>query len=238
MDLIHIKKIQKRHPKKGLREAFAVPAMGLSTPTGKVLIPNPAGKEALLFESLEEAEAAIRKAGFDYEYEGKATYLFEKTAFRKADQPVQSLDTAIPILLSRLQDREPAVLANSAAALGMLRASQAIEPLLGILGHDDPAVRKSASDALARLAPGSIAGLNRAYEQALASKQANVPYVRLTVLTAFAEMLQIGQGAPVLEQCLPVIIQGLEDESWLVRAQAALVVGQLAAFREANEQRY
>jgi HEAT repeat protein len=235
MAVIHIKKIQKKTAGKDSREAFAVTAVGITTPQGKMLIPNPAGKEALLFDSLEEAEAAIRRAGFDYEYQGRTTYLHAQAASSIAPTSAQSLEAAVPVLIQRLKERESTVVANSAFALGMLRAVDALDALVGILGHDDASVRKAASEALARLTPHSIPVIRQAFETALKSNLVSAPYIRLTAMTALFEMTQMGQGQPVLDQCLSLVIGALEDESWLVRAQAALVVGQLAAFQEATE---
>jgi hypothetical protein len=146
MSVIHIKKIQKASAEHGVQEFFAVTSVGIATPQGKKLIPNPAGKEALLFETLEEAESAIRRAGFDYEFQGKTTYLFEQAKKQKTVGATASLDSAVPILIQRLHDREPTVVANSVFALGMLRATEALESIVGILGHDDAGVRKSVSE--------------------------------------------------------------------------------------------
>ncbi|HEY9745467.1 MAG TPA: HEAT repeat domain-containing protein [Oculatellaceae cyanobacterium] len=233
MSFISIKTIKKRDPERGLIEVFAVPAMGLTTPQGKTLIPNPAGQEALIFETLEEAEAAVRRAGFDYEFEGKKTYLLDPAGGKtKTTGTACSLDAAVPILIQRLRDREPTVIANSATALGFLKAYEAMDSLIAILGHEDASVRKAVSEALARLAPHSIPAVRKAFEAARKSTQMNAPYIRLTTLTSLMEMIQIGQGVPVLEQCLPMVLEALEDESWLARAQAAQVAGQLALLQE------
>lgn len=235
MSLIHIKKIQKQDPKEGLQELFAITAVGIATPQGKKLIPNPAGTEALLFETLEAAEAAARYAGFDYEYEGQTTRIFGGPPSGKPLASGNNLSAAVPTLIQRLRDREPSVVTHSAFALGALRAHEALEPLIAILGHDDASVRKSVSEALAKLGASAVISLKASYEKAQKSNQVSAPYIRLTVMSTLLEMTQIGQGIIVLEQCLPLVLSGLDDESWLVRAQAALVIGQVAAFKESLE---
>jgi hypothetical protein len=45
-------------------------------------------------------------------------------------------------------------------------------------------------------------------------------------------MLEQGWGTAASEQFLPLVVLALEDDSWLVRAQAALVVGKSAQVLE------
>jgi HEAT repeat protein len=235
MSFIHIKKIHKEDPQGNMRELFAVPSVALSTPQGRKLIPNPAGNEANLFSTLEEAEEAIRRAGFDYIYEGKKTYTLSQP-----NQPANSaianvghpLDQAVPLLIKHLQDREPSVVANSAFALGALKAYPAMDALTAILGHDDATVRKQTAEALARMGPGAMPALRDAFLEAQNSKTKNAPYIRLTIMTAFLEMVLSAPGMPLVEQILPLAVTALEDDSWLVRAQAALVVGHAAQAQE------
>jgi hypothetical protein len=242
MNFIPIKKIQKPDPATGaLQEKYAVPSVAIATQQGRMLIPNPAGNEASLFDTLEEAEDAIRRAGFDYEFEGKRTYTMAQPAPAK-ERPRASgqapLEQAVPLLIQHLQDREAAVVSHAAYALGTLKAYAALEPLADILGHDDPTVRKNVADAMARLGATALPRLREAFEQARASNQKQAPYIRLTVLNAFLEMLEQGPGGLVLsEQFVPLAVVALDDESWLVRSQAALVVGRTAQAIEDEKKR-
>lgn len=233
MSFVHIKKIQQRDPQLGvLREVYAVPSVAIVTPQGKKLIPNPSGQEATLFDTLEEAQQAVRLAGFDFEYEGKKTYTLNAEE-KLAPSAVHSLEDGIPSLIRRLQDREATVVANAAFALGALRATQALEPLTQCLGHDDPGVRKHVAEALARMGNASLSFLRDAFQLAKTGKDKNAPYVRLTVMLAYVEL---AQTQPYLvESFLPQVLEGLEDESWLVRTQAALVVGNAALARQMQE---
>jgi hypothetical protein len=242
MNAIPIKKMKKPDPVTGeLREVYAVPSVSIDSPQGKMLIPNPSGREACLFTSLEEAEEAIRRAGFDFEFEGKTTYTMNDTSHKRpsASQAggAQPLDAAVPILMAQLKEREPSVAANAAFALGALRAGQALETLITILGHDDPVVRKNTAEALARLGAVAIPHLRQAYEKALASSHKNAPYIRLTIMNAFLEMLEQGSGVAYSTQYLPLAVHALNDDSWLVKAQAALLVGRTAQAIEAEKTR-
>ena len=234
MSFVHIKKIQHHDAKLGvLREVYAVASMAIVTPQGKKLIPNPSGQEALLFETLEEAQQAVRLAGFDYIFEGKKTYTIkpEGPALPVNSSGV-SLTDAIPALMHQLNDREPSVVANAAFALGALRATNALEALSECLGHDDPNVRKQVAEAMARMGAASLSWLRDAYEAAKTSKHKNAPYIRLTVMSAYLELAQVMPG--LIDYVLGQVLDGVQDESWLVRAQAAQVVGQASLAREAQ----
>ncbi len=233
MSFVHIKKIQHPDPRLGvLREVFAVPSVAIVTPQGKKMIPNPSGQEAMLFDTLEEAQQAIRLAGFDYVYEGKKTYTL--SAEEKAPiAGAPTLEDAIPSLIRRLEDREPAVVANAAFALGALHATSALEALAGCLGHDDPTVRKHVAEAMARMGGSALSFLRDAFAQAQTGKDKNAPYVRLTVMLAYVELAQTMPH--LVDHFLPQVLEGLDDESWLVKVQAGLAVGLAAQARQSQE---
>ncbi len=229
---IPIKKIQKRSASGQAETWFAVPAMAISSPQGRLLIPNPAGAEAQLFATLEEAEEAVRRAGFDYEFEGKQVYAFQSTVSAKSaaiTRPgANPLEQAVPLLIEHLRDRESSVVANAAYALGTMRAGAALEPLSQILGHDDPTVRKNVAEAMGRLGPAALTHLSMAFEKARTNTGKQAPYIRLTALSAFLEMVEQGQVSSCSGHYLPLAITALQDDSWLVRSQAALLVGRTA----------
>ncbi len=231
MTVIHIKKVQRPDPHSGeIQEWFAVPAMSITTPKGKKLIPNPHGQEPCLFGTLEEAEDAIRRAGFDFSYEGKTTVTLDSTSRIGTTAISQNpMRAAIPLLIDRLRDKEPAVVANAAFALGELAATEAIPDLAAILGHEDGNVRKHVAEALGKLAQAAIPELRKAYANSKNDRDKNAPYVRLTIMLAYQELAH--RYAEALPSILPDALEALQDESWLVRAQAALVVG-LAAQQE------
>jgi hypothetical protein len=229
MSFIHIKKQRIQRPE-GPVEVYAVPAVALMSGQKKILIPNPAGSEACVYPTLEEAEEAVMRAGFDYVFEGKKTYaLGRKTGKASAtQQPEDILESAVPLLIERLQDREPSVLSNTAFALGELRAAEAAEAMVHLLGHEEGGVRKEVAEALAKLGQVSIPILRKAFSDAQRSYDKHATHVRLTVITAYLAMTH--SHRELLEEVMPQVIEALKDESWLVRAQAALVVGQSAQY--------
>lgn len=235
---IPIKKIKKRTTGGDTQIFFAVPSMAIATPQGRVLIPNPSGAEAGLFATLEEAEEAIRRAGFDYEFEGKQVYAFNQphTSPKAARASGNPLEQAVPLLTQHLKDRESSVVANAVYALGAVRAYAALDALTEILGHDDPAVRKNVAEAMARLGASAIPKLTAAYENARGNTGKQAPYIRLTVLSAFLEVLEQG-GVTYSAQFLPLAVTALEDDSWLVRSQAALLIGRAAQAMEEERKR-
>jgi HEAT repeat protein len=238
---IPIKKIQKRSATGEAETWFAVPAMAISSPQGRLLIPNPAGAEAQLFATLEEAEEAVRRAGFDYEFEGKQVFAFQSGAATKsaavARPGAAPMEQAVPLLIEHLKDRESSVVANAAYALGTLKAGAALEPLSQILGHDDPTVRKNVAEAMARLGPAALTHLSLAFEKARTNPGKQAPYIRLTVLSAFLEMVEQGQVGACSGHYLPLAVIALQDDSWLVRSQAALLVGKTAQALEEERRR-
>lgn len=226
-----------------MQDAYAVPCVAIATPDGRRLIPNPSGTEAQVFATLEEASEAIRRAGFDYSFEGQTTHLLAQgpadalSNARSANATGRPLEDAIPMLIQLLKDRESGVVAQAASALGALRTQAARDALVGILGHDDPGVRKNAADALARLGTPALHSLREALTKARNSNHANAPYIRLSVLTVYLEMLRQGSDRAAMAHFLPQAVESLTDESWLVRAQAAQVLGQAALAIEEEKRR-
>jgi HEAT repeat protein len=228
MTIIHVKKI--RRPD-GEVDGYAVPCMAIVTPDGRRLIPNPSGTEAQVFDSLQEAGEAIRRAGFDYEFEGRTTHILAQPTGPSSPMTVltgRPLEDSIPRLIELLSDRESQVVANAAAALGALRAQAALEELSRILGHDDPSVRKSAAEALARLGVPALHTLRESMGRARVITHSNALYIRLSVLLAYSEMIQQGLDSNLMGHFLPQVAECLKDDSWLVRAQAAQVMTQAA----------
>jgi hypothetical protein len=247
MTLIHIKKIRRGTGNDTTpQDGYAVPCVAIATPAGPRLIPNPSGTEAQVFATLEEAGDAIRRAGFDYVFEGRTTHLLASgtpeggTGGRQAAVSGRPLEDAVPVLIQLLKDRESGVVVNAVAALGALRAQAAREALAAVLGHDDPVVRKNAAEALARLGAPALHTLREVLRKAQSGSSggntANAPYIRLSVLTAYLEMVNHGADKAMMSHFLPLAVESLEDESWLVRAQAAQVVAQAALAIEREKQ--
>jgi len=244
MSFIHIKRQVMTDGDGQQVEQFAVQSMAIQSPQGKKLIPNPAGKEAAVFETMDAAVAAVRHAGFDYIFEGQKVFLNQPAAVVKTRQSLSggfvNLQDAVPILLDRLNDREPSVVSQAAFALGNLLSDlsdtshkQAITLLIDILGHEDPTVRRTVAEALAKIGPETLPYLYQAYENAQISKDKNAAHLRLTVIQTYQEMT--ARQKPLTEAFIPQAITALEDDSWLVRSAAAQLIGLMAATLKADE---
>ncbi len=230
MSFIHIKKQEVKGGDGTSKEIFAVQALAINSPQGKKLIPNPTGNETCAFDTFEEAIAAIRHAGCDYIFEGKKTYLMDRThrPKKKVRTGLDAFSDAIPLLLDRLQDKEAAVITHAIFALGELEEVSAIPSLIDLLGHEDANVRKALAEALAKIGYSALPHLASAYQSAKTSQEKYASHIRLTVMGAYLEITHMRRE--LLSQILPHAVEALEDENWMVRSQAALVVGRAAQY--------
>ncbi|MEM0951475.1 MAG: HEAT repeat domain-containing protein [Cyanobacteria bacterium P01_H01_bin.74] len=238
MALIHIKKLERRDPSSGdFIIQFAVPSVAIQTPQGKKLIPNPAGTEAAIYDNLHAAESAIRLAGFDYEFEGKVTQTVQQNLSSAGlAQPKQQyinlsknpMQDAEDILVEQLTDKESSVVSNAVMALGAMRVYRALPDLIELLGHDDPLVRKNLADALARFGGQALPSLKAAFLAAKSNQEKQSPYIRLTVINALLALLNQPEGVHWSSDYLPLALEALNDDSWLVRSQAALLFANTA----------
>jgi hypothetical protein len=218
----------------GANTVYVVPAVSISLPGGdKKTIPNPAGTDSCVFKTLEEAKAAIERAGFDVLYDGVTTINMSQLA-RQKSQPgslrpgrlAASLhDQLRQKLVGLLTDREPQVVIAAVQALANWQHPQAIEALCQQLGHNDVNVRREVAETLAKLAPESLPGLKQAYHHATASQESNAPYIRAAVLASFQALVMANPKDPT--EFVPTILAGLTDDHWVVRSQAATTAAHL-----------
>jgi HEAT repeat protein len=215
---------------------FVVPSMSISSPDGKQLIPNPAGREAAMYKSLEEAAEAVRRAGFDALFEGRVISR-PKPARQRPELHLlpDAFNQAVPLLVKKLAATEPAVVAQSVFALGELRKPDALPYLLQCLGHEDATVRRNLAEALAKLPIGDVLmAIQNAYRDALESTDTNAVHIRLTVINTCMELLR--GDRQLLPHIYPLLHAGLDDDSWLVQSQAAMVIGMCAQMYHEVEQ--
>jgi HEAT repeat protein len=227
---------------------YLVKAMAIQRPDGsKTLIPNPSGADVAVFDTLDAAEQAVRRAGFDSEFDGQRRINLHQSSERltgtshtvvsrggREQDWMSAMRATLPVLLKRLNDRESSVITQSALAVGELhllealpQVSQSVIPLLlKHLGHEDPLLRKAIADTLAKLGLDVLDPLRQAYAQARISTAQNASHIRLTVLGSYAELLRHYPNG--IAKVLEVALEALEDDHWLVRAQAAQLVAQAA----------
>jgi hypothetical protein len=222
MEVIYIKKLVKD----GI-ESYTVPAVGIKTQDGMRLIPHPFGTETAAFETLEKAVAQIHRAGFSAEFNGKpypptgksAPTKPKPTQRHRPGSVMQTIADALPYLLEQLSDNVPGVVASAAFALGEIKDESALPGLIHALSNDDPTVRKNVAEALAKIGRPALGPLQMALQD-------NHWVVRHTALTAVQELTHF--GLELIPEILPHAIPLLKDESWLVRSQAAIVVGDVS----------
>lgn len=248
--------IQARPASEGQAAAFWVPAWQLQTPSGPQWVVNPKGQQLAPFSTLEAAILAVEAAGFTPCWQGqvvgKASLLQPQTqsGSKKTPPPSESpLVQAQALLLQRLKDREKPVVTSALAALGamagaqesfkpafVLDAATLTPPLLLLLEDEDPEVRRELAKTLAQLGPEVLPFLNTLYQEALTPGQTSFSYIGpkkgeahrlrfslMGVYKAFAQRYGLGLG----QALWPALLQGLQDEAWLVRSAAAEAVGAL-----------
>ena len=225
-----------RKQPQGEHTVFVVPAVAIVVAGGdKKLIPNPAGNEVCTYPTLEEARAAVERAGFDAIYDGVTTINMGQLTRQKAQPPAlrpprltHTLTEQLrQKLLALLTDREPPVVIAAVQALASWQYTPAVAELCKQLGNNDPTVRKEVALALARLVPHSIPPLKEAYRLATGSIEAHAPYIRAAVLLSFQIMLQ--DNAQEHTDLIPTVLMGLTDDHWMVRSQAANTAGFIKA---------
>ncbi|MEB3286836.1 MAG: HEAT repeat domain-containing protein [Vampirovibrionales bacterium] len=228
-DIISIRKIKSKGAG-DIAENFAIPAMGIQTPQGRRLIPNPSGFESWVFDTLEEAQNAIHQAGFAAEFEGQVFPSASATqqinnprASRAITLSTGSLEQSIPLLVKCLSDKEPAVVANAALALGNMQAAEALPALFQHLAHEDGTVRKQIAEAISKFAQAAVPYLQRAWDATQnGPSDSKTPYIRLTLATACTHWAQRNRQLPA--PLLLISLNALEDSNWLVKSQAALTL--------------
>jgi hypothetical protein len=230
---------------------YVVPAMGLLTPEGERMIPNPNGLKPLVFEELQEAITASHRAGFDAEHQGQLFHADRDRAGgggnrnaiqRQANLMVdQALEQAFPILLKRLHDKEPLVLIHAIQAVGYSQNPKAIEALLPLLGHESSEVRNSLQQAFSFLPLlRTLKTLAAAYGKSIVEHRhlEAGQRERLTILKSWDAMAKrhpIDQFAPIMSH----VLHALEEEQWLIRAAASGILQTLneRKFRESLEEK-
>src|SRR3989339_1458221 len=154
MDLIPIRK-SKINKGGNEIEVYLVSAISMQTPDGSAKkIPHPQGYDSIVFKTLEKAIEAIDFAGFGYRLDDQNV---PPSDVRLSITP--DLTTAIEPLLKMLKEPNRGAVAAAAYALGELRTSLAIEPLIKLIGEDDQPIRNNATEALAKIGDPAIRAL-------------------------------------------------------------------------------
>jgi HEAT repeats len=225
METLPVKKHSKPLADGGVQTMFLVPAMAIMHPGGKQLVLNPAGRESRAFNTMEEAVQACYRAGFGAEVDG--IKLYPKSGHKSTPALATVMQTlqeeVYPLLISALSEREPTALSHAIFALGSLKKPESIPHLCKLLGNEDASVRRQLAETFTKFDSAVLGALIEQYKQASLRSEPSARLIRLTVLQTFLEMLQ--RDSHGLEEALPVMLLGLKDENWLVRACAYQVIG-------------
>lgn len=216
MNFIPIKKsVIKRGDKES--EVFVVPAIPLNQPDGGIKkVPHPQGYENMIFNNLSSAIETISLAGFGYTYDDKNV-----PAQGVPETILPDLSIAIAPLLDLLNNPNHSAVASAAYALGELRSSQAIIPLISILGKEDPLIRKNSTEALAKIGDIAIRYLIEALNDTNWITR-NSASIALGEMTNYDTSNIINAVQPLTKR--------LQDSNWIVRSSAANSIGKIAAY--------
>lgn len=214
MDIIPVKK--SKVVKDGAEvEVFIVPAIAMQKPDGSVKkIPHPNGYDNLVFKKIESAIEVIDRAGFGYSLDDKQVPPGDIYSSVSPD-----LSVSIRPLLEMLEDTNSSAVAAAAYALGELRACEAIDPLIELIGFDDTAIRMNSTDALAKIGDPAVKGLILALDDTNWVK-------RNSAAIALGALVKNSTGK-VLRAINP-LTQRLKDSNPVVRASAANAIGKIA----------
>lgn len=214
MDIIPVKKSRVVKDGKEI-EVFMVPAIAMQKPDGSVKkIPHPHGFENLIFKTVEKAIEVIDRAGFGYSLDDVQVPPSEIHSSVTPD-----LTQSVKPLLGMLKDTNSHAVAAAAYALGELRAYEAIDPLIELIGLDDAPIRTNATDSLAKIGDPAVKSLILALDD-------NNWVKRNSAAIALGELVNNSTGK-VLRAVNP-LTNRLKDSNPVVRASAANAIGKIA----------
>ena len=221
---MQIVNIKKKFIKTDSGEAclYYVPAISLKNSDNqvKLLVPHPNGNYAIEFNTLEEAAAAIKKAGFEYKLPEGET--IENDAYNAiVETPSQKSD--IENLLfnkfrTKTNDINPSIVASSITALSYLNDKNAIDIFIEKLGEDNEKIRNAAMEALINSQTNVI--------DKLIDTLTNPNWVSrnsaISCLTKISEYTEFDPG-----KILIPIINRIDDENTIVQSNAILAAGKI-----------
>jgi HEAT repeat protein len=131
---------------------------------------------------------------------------------------------AVPVLVGLFPDRE------AIRAVGEFKqtGAPAVPPLIELLGHEDPAVRRQAVRALGRIGTPALEALPRLLELTARDPEPAVREFAAAVLGEFDTLLQSQSRVyPGRAEILPVLVGALRDPEPGVRQEAARSLGRM-----------
>lgn len=116
--------------------------------------------------------------------------------------------------IAALRDEDWAIREEAATSLGLLRDDRAVEPLLVLLRDADRAVRQAAIGALTLIGEPAVPALTAC----VLHPEAGVQEAAVGILAHIGD-----------HRSVPVLLQSLKSQNWIVRSQAAKALGRIGA---------
>ena len=199
---------------------YFVQALSLKNSENKtaLLIPHPVGTEILEFNTLEEAVAAVRKSGFDYNIPDGEIVSEEVVADLTRTRKTDIENVLFNKFKSKTNDINSSVASSALKALSYLNDKDAIDIFISKLGEDNDKIREVAIDSLVSYKNGVVEKLI----EALSDSNWVTRNSAITALTKICEYADVEQ-----EEILIPIINRIDDTNPIVQSSALIAAGQI-----------
>jgi len=200
-------------PIKKENETYLVPGISLKHNTGVTRkVPHPQGQECIVFETLEEAKAAIERAGFLYILPSGVKATVKEHFTQDYDKLIFDSLTALT------SDTNNNVVAASIEALGEIQNKESIDLFLEKIGEDNEAIRSNATEALTKYGSAALEKLLTALHDGNWVKRNSA----IICLERLADVSSVDLRTAVLP-----LIEKLHDTNNIVKSTAARALGKI-----------
>ena len=199
---------------------YYVQALSLKNSENKTafLIPHPSGNETLEFSNLEEAVAAVKKAGFDYILPDNETFseavVSDLTRTTKND--IENI--LFNKFKSKANDVNSSVAVSALKALSCLNDKDAIDIFIKKMGEDNDKIREVAIDALISYKETVVDRLIEALDDSNWVTR-NSAIIALTKICEYADIEP--------EKILAPVMKRIDDKNTIVQSTALTASGQI-----------
>lgn len=208
------------HNENGIQNLYYISAISLRNSENKVhlLVPHPNGNDVIEYGSLEEAAAAITKAGFEYELPA-GEELSEHIILDSINLENNALDKLLLTKFkSKVNDINPSVAASAIKSLAILNTESGLDVFINKLGEDNEKIRAAAIEGIVNY-KGNV--LDKLIE---ALSDTNW-VTRNSAITCMIKISETANYEP--EKLLIPIINRFDDDNTIVQANALLAAGQI-----------
>lgn len=212
--------IKKKFIKSENKHVYYVQALSLKNNINKVslLIPHPHGTDVMEFETLQEAAAAVKKSGFEYELpEGE--FVSEQEVETIARNKRTNLEG---LLFNKFKDKvnaiNPSISAAAITSFAELNDYEAVDIFIEKLGEENEKIRSAAINALVSYKNAVIDKLI----DALTNSNWITRHSAITCLMRISEVADVD-----VEKILIPIINRMDDSNAIVQALAISAAGSI-----------